>query len=181
MCATCWEVTVDDAAVCAPCVPLLTRAVPLEVPLLGAAVVLLVLVRVAWLVGADNVWVWSGAAFLAILTGVAAWRLTAKANQRRRAREVAPRPRSAGLAVAGHPYRGALVRSARRLAPPVSGAMAVFVVASALLVTAFAIPAALRLPRWLELELIVAAWWLVWTVTFSVLLYRGWRVARDPS
>jgi hypothetical protein len=89
-----------------------------------------------------------------------------------------PRPPAAG---AHHPYRGAVRRAARRLSPPVSAPAAVAVVGGALVVLAAAVPGALRLPRWIELEVVLAGWWLVWTVALSALLYRGFRVAGDRS
>jgi len=182
MCPDCWQSVVDDRPTCQPCVPLLTRPVPVVVPVVGAALALLVLIRVGWVTrSVAGGYGWAGVGFAAVLAAISAWRLTARANRRRRDRDVAPRPREldARRAAAGHPYRGALRRSGRRLAPPVSGTMAAFVVVSALVITAATTSTLLRLPRWLELELVLAGWWLTWTVALSVLLYRGWRVAED--
>jgi hypothetical protein len=41
------------------------------------------------------------------------------------------------------------------------------------------VPTVLTLPRWIEWQIVVAGWWLVWAGIFSALLYRGWRVASD--
>lgn len=180
MCGECWGQTIDGEPVCDACVPLLTRPIPVVVPVVAAAVLILVALRIGWLLKAGGTWTWVGLGFVVPVVGVAAWRLTVRANARRAERSVAQR--SSGPArVQGHPYRGAMARIRRRLAPPVSGAMAVFVVGCALVATAASVPALLHLPRWIEIELVLAAWWLVWTVALSLLLHRGWRVAGDRS
>jgi hypothetical protein len=70
-------------------------------------------------------------------------------------------------------------RLARGIAPPISGSLAALTVGATLILTASAFPVVLDLPAWIELEAIFAAWWVVWTTTFVMLLYRGWRIARD--
>jgi hypothetical protein len=181
LCADCWAANVDGAPTCAACVPLLTRAVPPVVPVAGAAVALVVIARVAWIFRDGGAWIWVGAGIAAGLAVASARRLTARANEKRAARAVEERPPSPPAGGSHHPYRGAMRRAARRLAPPVSAPAAVAIVGGALVVIAAALPGAMRLPRWIELEAVLAAWWLVWTVTFAVLLYRGWRVAGDRS
>jgi hypothetical protein len=46
---------------------------------------------------------------------------------------------------------------------------------SALLV----VPLARRFPPWIDFEIVVALWWLIWVVALTVLLYRGHRVSDD--
>lgn len=71
-------------------------------------------------------------------------------------------------------------RLARRLAlPAVSGKASVAVLVVCFALTAVLIPTALKLPRWVEFELVLAAWWLVWAGSLSLLLYRGARLADD--
>lgn len=41
------------------------------------------------------------------------------------------------------------------------------------------IPAVVRLPLWLDFEIVLAAWWLVWLAVLTRLLYTGQRVAAD--
>jgi hypothetical protein len=45
--------------------------------------------------------------------------------------------------------------------------------------TAVLIPMALRLPVWIAFEIVVAAWWAIWLVVLSGLLYRGQRISDD--
>jgi hypothetical protein len=45
--------------------------------------------------------------------------------------------------------------------------------------TAVLIPMALRLPRWIEFEIVVAVWWAIWLAILTWLLYTGQRVADD--
>jgi hypothetical protein len=47
------------------------------------------------------------------------------------------------------------------------------------LLTALLIPALLRLPRWIDYEIVLAAWWAVWLAVLSRLLYTGQHVADD--
>jgi hypothetical protein len=48
-----------------------------------------------------------------------------------------------------------------------------------MIVVAIALPGLLSLPRWLETEAVVAAWWTSWTAVLTTLLYRGWRLSDD--
>jgi hypothetical protein len=45
--------------------------------------------------------------------------------------------------------------------------------------TAVLIPMALRLPRWVKFEIVLAAWWAIWLVVLARLLYTGQRVMDD--
>src|SRR5690606_25365899 len=82
-------------------------------------------------------------------------------------------------AVAGSAYRGHVRRLARRVAPPISGVATALIAMMLPALVAATVPLALRLPPWIEWEITLAAWWLVWSATFATLLYRGWRVAED--
>jgi hypothetical protein len=79
----------------------------------------------------------------------------------------------------GGPYRGRIRRAAHILLPDVSGKSLALIVGSCLGLTAALVPIVLRRARWVEVEAMFCAWWLVLAVTFAVLLYRGWRVAED--
>ena len=57
--------------------------------------------------------------------------------------------------------------------------MTVLVTVMLMALIAGTVPTVLTLPRWIEWELVMGGWWLVWTGIFSVLLFRGWRVADD--
>jgi hypothetical protein len=51
----------------------------------------------------------------------------------------------------------------------------------AFLATATFLPAALRLPRWLDAEWVFVAWWAVAAAGLALLIYRGARVADDHA
>lgn len=55
------------------------------------------------------------------------------------------------------------------------------IVVTCLAVAALCIPIALHLPRFIEIELVLGAWWLIWTVTLFILLYRGHKVDDDTA
>jgi len=55
---------------------------------------------------------------------------------------------------------------------------------AALLVLCFAVagillPVAAHLPRWVEFELVLGAWWVIWVIGIAALLYRGGHVSDD--
>jgi len=65
--------------------------------------------------------------------------------------------------------------------PKVSRKPIVLLVSLCLIVSAVLIPVALKLPRWVEIELVLGAWWLVWVIAMVVLLYRGHAVDDDAE
>ena len=79
----------------------------------------------------------------------------------------------------GNPYRTRLRRVVRALAPPLSGRATAVVMALSLALPAIAVPLSLGLPRWLELEIVLGSWWLIWAGALGVLLYRGFRLSDD--
>ena len=50
-----------------------------------------------------------------------------------------------------------------------------------MLVSAILFPAMLRLPAWVEAEVVVAAWWVTWSIALAVMLHSGRRVADDHA
>lgn len=179
MCLECWRHQVGEQAWCEPCVDLLKRPTPVIVyvlaSLLATAVVGLLLRKLPFdwqiLLGA-----WGVAAATAIIAAV---RLYRRAEAGRASYEVTLRPEELTQGRLATPYRGRLRRLGRTLAPPVSGSMAALIGIMLFTLIAAVVPAALKLPRWLEWELVISAWWLIWATAFTVLLYRGWRVASD--
>ena len=53
------------------------------------------------------------------------------------------------------------------------------VLLGSLAVTAVMLPAAARLPRWIETEIVLGAWWMIVAATLTILLYRGFRLRDD--
>lgn len=80
---------------------------------------------------------------------------------------------------ADHPYRARFRNVAMRAVPRVSGAQATILMLASLALCAVAFPAALRIPRWLEIEVVVGAWWAVLATVLCFLLYKGLRIADD--
>jgi hypothetical protein len=179
LCESCWRRTVDGAPWCDPCVALLRRPLPWLVSLAGAAVGMLLVVAVTWTRIADLDLRLAGSAGGAALVALVTWRLIRRAGQRRRDREVLDRPTGAAVPGRGHPYRGALRRAGRRVAPPISGLAAAVVVGAALVVAATLAPLAMARPLWIEIEIVLAIWWALLSVALTVLLHRGARLARD--
>jgi hypothetical protein len=78
-----------------------------------------------------------------------------------------------------HPYRARVRNAAMRAVPRVSGTQATILMLASLALCAVAFPAALRIPRWLEVEVVIGAWWTVLATVLSFLLYKGLRIADD--
>lgn len=53
--------------------------------------------------------------------------------------------------------------------------------AACMLVAGLVVPQALHLPRWVEIELVLAAWWLTWCAVLFWILYRGSEVEDDAD
>jgi hypothetical protein len=73
---------------------------------------------------------------------------------------------------------------ARRLAnrirlPRLSGKAAAAWLVLCLLLPAVLIPAVVRLPVWVDVEIVLGVWWLVWFAVLTRLLYTGQRVSDD--
>jgi hypothetical protein len=83
-----------------------------------------------------------------------------------------PSTEAARLAdAAKHGHRGApLPKVALRRT---STRATVLLVLACLSFTAAALPFAVHLPRWVEAEVVLGAWWLTWSVVLAVLAYRG--------
>ncbi|MBZ5709061.1 hypothetical protein [Nannocystis pusilla] len=80
---------------------------------------------------------------------------------------------------AEHPLRGRGRRVVSALSPKLSGTTAAVVAGLAFALTAVLLPHALALPRWLEIEAVLAAWWALSTLAFAALLHRGFHLVDD--
>jgi hypothetical protein len=76
-------------------------------------------------------------------------------------------------------YRGRARHLLMAAAPKVSARATAAVLLGCLAVTAVMLPAAARLPRWVETEIVLGAWWLIVAATLTILLYRGFRLRDD--
>ena len=75
---------------------------------------------------------------------------------------------------------------ARRLAnrvrlPRISGRATAAWLLVCLLLPAVLIPAVVRLPVWIDFEIVLGVWWLLWLVVLARLLYTGQRVTDDHA
>src|SRR5262249_46714596 len=73
--------------------------------------------------------------------------------------------------------RQLLARAARL--PRLSGKASAAWLLICFILTGLLIPAVLRLPSWIEYEVVLAIWWVVWLAVLTRLLYTGQRVADD--
>lgn len=62
---------------------------------------------------------------------------------------------------------------------PVSGKWCAAILVLCLAMSAVLLPVAAHLPRWVEFELVLGAWWAVWAIAVAWFLYRGCDVADD--
>lgn len=76
-------------------------------------------------------------------------------------------------------YRGRARHLLMAAAPKVSARATAAVLLGSLAVTAVMLPAAARLPRWIETEIVLGAWWMIVAATLTILLYRGFRLRDD--
>lgn len=178
MCLECWKHDVDGIAWCEPCVRLLEQPTPVVLNVAASTLVIgLTFVIARKLLGEPGQWFATGG--VAVVTLIAALKLHGRAERSRLAHRIVERPAAPAAANLQSPYRGRLRRLARSVAPPVSGTMAALVASMLLGLIAGVVPTTLELPRWIEWQIVMAGWWLVWAGAFSTLLYRGWRIARD--
>ncbi len=65
--------------------------------------------------------------------------------------------------------------------PAASGKWSALALAACFLVSAMLIPHAAHLPRWIETEMVLGTWWLIWVGVIAWLLCRGCRVGDDMA
>jgi lysylphosphatidylglycerol synthetase-like protein (DUF2156 family) len=94
-------------------------------------------------------------------------------------REPDDEPIADALEGSANPYRAQVRRMVLAVSPRISGKATALVVVLSLVAAAVLVPASVRLPRWIEAELVIGLWWLVMAVTLVVLLYRGFRLKDD--
>ncbi len=79
--------------------------------------------------------------------------------------------------IAGRERRRKLIKAIR--IPLVSGKASAALLVVSIALTAALIPMAVRLPLWIDFELVLGAWWLIWTAVLARLLYTGRRISDD--
>jgi hypothetical protein len=78
-----------------------------------------------------------------------------------------------------NPYRAQARRVLLAVSPRVSGRATAFIVVFSSIAAAVLVPASVRLPRWVEAEVVLGLWWAILAGTIGVLLYRGFRLRDD--
>lgn len=63
--------------------------------------------------------------------------------------------------------------------PMLSGLATAMVVVGLLAVTAILVPVLFGQPTWIEAEIVLAMWWLIWIGVLTYLLYHGHQVSHD--
>ena len=76
------------------------------------------------------------------------------------------------------PYRGAPPKA---WTPRTSARRTALVMSACLAFTGAAVPFALHLPRWVEMEAVLAGWWLIWAVILTVVARRGAELVDDHA
>lgn len=113
---------------------------------------------------------------IGVLIGLSGRTANAVAVERR---ELEEDVQEGALDVRGSPYRASVRRVVQAAAPRLSGRLTVLVVGLSLASSAVLLPASMSLPRWVEIEVVFSAWWLLLAATLVVLLYRGFRLSDD--
>jgi hypothetical protein len=185
LCDECYELLVDDRPACRLCgyeaSTRQQRRVSLAATFLGLGLGLSYwlwkspsthesLGALAWLVG--------GAVVIVAVLILAFWD-RGGARAARRDRDVEDVDPEVLLAGPAHPYRARVRKAAVRLGPRVSGSVTVAILGAAFLLSAVVLPLSFDLARWIEIELVLGAWWAALAAMFSVLLHRGFRLRDD--
>lgn len=88
-------------------------------------------------------------------------------------------------ATVGTAYRGVAVAreriavSAKQVLSPISATWTVVAILACSVLTATALPLLFAMPRWIEIEIVLGTWWIVWAVVLGVLAHRGQPLDRD--
>ena len=188
MCAPCFRFLVGIEPACVLCArEISTRrrrraALAVVVGLVGLGALLLLHRRGSLGDTGQQVLLGSAAAcaIAAVLIAVSGRFGDAKLEVREREHGAAPAPLPPMEDVpAAHPYRALARRAVAAASPPVSATSTALIVGAAMVLSTAAVPAALRLPRWVEIEVVVAAAFVVLATTLTVVLYRGLRLDDD--
>jgi hypothetical protein len=121
---------------------------------------------------------------ISAIAGIFVTRSIALKNRREAQRVVPREPGSVApndaLEAPAHPYRARLWRATIPL-PALSGRTTALVVGCLLLLSGVLVPVSLKLPRWVEIELVLGVWWGMLFGFLAALLHRGMRIREDHA
>ena len=185
LCSACYELCIDDQPGCRRCgyaaATRRQRGLSIAVSLLGlAAALALWLARNASIRERYGLWIALGAVLAVVAAPIAALLMRGEHSVERRDRGAEPGERIAHPPRAARgPYRRGPGWLGVRFAPRVSGGATAGAVGASLVLAAVLLPYAFDLPRWIEAEVVLVAWWFVFASTLALLLHRGYRLRDD--
>lgn len=184
MCEECFRFRMDGKPACARCA-YETSTRPQRRVSLGVSFVLAAWGCAFWLTRRWDLWhegpiIVGAIVFLAPVIG---WFIAASARDARE-RQVENRAVDEPVVTeeiepGGSPYRARIRRVVQAASPKISGRATALILALSFVAAAAVVPASLKLARWVELELVVVAWWAILAITLTVMLYRGFRIRDD--
>jgi hypothetical protein len=184
MCDECYRFSSNDRPACARCAYEISsrprRFISIAVSIVGlAAGSTWLLSRRPALWEPYGTFAWVVLAFAFATAATIAWFARAKDAPTISRRPEDQRAAELGEPTQASPYRARLHRVLPPPVPRVSATWTVIALLASLGVAALTLPRLSNLPRWLEAEIVIGAWWLAWTVILGTLLYRGFRLADD--
>lgn len=183
LCDACFELVVDGAPACRLCgYEVATRSArgrSLAVSFVGLGFGAIALAwRRAWI---EELTLLVLAGLAVAIGGGALYAATKKPGGQvePRDREAEEDPVAGFRPSAASPFRQHIRNARARVAPRVSASATAGAVAAAFVSTAVLFPVGLRLPRWIEAEVTLVAWWVVLAAVLATLLHRGYRLRDD--
>ena len=181
LCDECWRHIAEGAPCCDGCAARLSRAPRSRWPfaLVFGGVGLATCLAAAHELGEDAWIIFGFAALVCVVLTIVIG--TSGAQERSDPAVVSERNEETSIddpLARGRPYRRFAARAAATAAP-LSGRSTAIALSISLAVTAVLFPTLLRLPHWIEAEVVLGAWWTLVLALSTTLLYRGFRLRDD--
>ena len=183
LCDECYRFRVDAQPMCARCAYEHSTRATRRVSL---AVSFLFITGAAGLFAERRFGVWETSPFEVVVGVVAALGIAAAVALSGRGARVVVEHRDPDEPIAepmperaGSIYRASARQVLMAAAPRVSARATALVMLAAFAGSAVMLPASMRLPRWIETELVLSLWWIIVVAALTTLLYRGFRLRDD--
>jgi hypothetical protein len=177
LCDACLPFLVDERLACARCAGAASREGRPRWELAGAF--LLAGTGILWSLCTSREYGYLALAAVALL-GVAGWLVWPRGTKRAvKSRALEPGGIETVIDAGAGPYRGGEIRVRLPGERPVSGRSTALLLVGTFSATALALPFSLHLPRWAELEVVLASWGAAFLAVLVAILYRGQPVADD--